>query len=214
MPEENASDGAHYLRKLRDLEGKPGSIASGLGAEPPPSLTLVPAAEPHSNERRRFARYKCSGSAELKKPGTTVRTWGTFTDISLGGCYVELQATFPPDTEMELLLDLNQIRVRTTAVVRVTYPFLGMGLAFTEMSAEDRVRLEELTATLAAAAPAASPAIALPKRDDADAKLKMPFVVDAMSALKALVSHFETHNQLERGEFVTLVEQSQHYTQF
>jgi hypothetical protein len=26
---------------------------------------------------------------------STVRTWGTFTDLSVGGCYVELKATFP-----------------------------------------------------------------------------------------------------------------------
>ena len=85
---------------------------------------------------------------KLKKLGTTVRTWVTFTDIILGGGYVDPQARFPPDTEMELTLDLNVIRVHTRAVVRVTYPFLGMGLASTEMAPDERSRLEQMVGAL------------------------------------------------------------------
>jgi hypothetical protein len=46
-------------------------------------------------EKRRSPRYKCEGSAEICEDGRAVRTWATFSDISLHGCYVEAQATYP-----------------------------------------------------------------------------------------------------------------------
>ena len=46
-------------------------------------------------EKRRSTRYKCEGSAEIQEDGREVRTWATFSDISLDGCYVEAQATYP-----------------------------------------------------------------------------------------------------------------------
>jgi hypothetical protein len=51
------------------------------------------------------------------RKGDTMRTWGRFTDISRRGCYVEVQATFPPGTKMYLLLELHEYRVHTKAVV-------------------------------------------------------------------------------------------------
>jgi len=146
--------GVQYLRTLRQMEMKmsPKPATNDQNSASGPSLvTTAPAAsapESAPNERRRFTRYKCSSSAETKKLGTTVRTWVTFTDISLGGGYVELQARFPPVTEMELTLDLNVIRVHTRAVVRVTVPFLGMGLASTEMAPDERSRLEQMVGAL------------------------------------------------------------------
>jgi hypothetical protein len=215
MPKENLSNnGLDYLRRLRELEGKACPAPASFIAQAAPGPAFAETPDPGLNERRRYARHKCSGSAELHKQGTTVRTWGAFTDISLGGCYVELQATFPPENVMELVLDLNQVRVRTMAVVRVTYPFLGMGLAFTEMAAEDRARLEEMLGTLAETKTAASSPVAPPASGSPDIKLKMPFVADAMSALKALVHHFETQSQLSRDEFIILLEHSQTYSQF
>ncbi|HYL16905.1 MAG TPA: PilZ domain-containing protein [Terriglobales bacterium] len=69
------------------------------------------------DERRHYARYRCAGSVQLRTQGDTMRTWGTFTDISRRGCYVEVQATFPPGTKMYLLLELHEYRVHTKAVV-------------------------------------------------------------------------------------------------
>jgi len=118
-----------------------------------------------------------------------VRTWVTFKDISLGGGYVELQARFPPVTEMELTLDLNVIRVHTRAVVRVTYPFLGMGLASTEMAPDERSRLEQMLGALGGTVTSPAALRAMPRSDEA-VKLKMPFVVDAMFSAEGARSSF------------------------
>ena len=53
-----------------------------------------------------------------------------------------MPATFPPETEMELVLELNGLRVQVKAIVRITYPFWGMGLAFTAISDEGGLGLE------------------------------------------------------------------------
>jgi hypothetical protein len=57
-------------------------------------------------------------------------TWETFTDISLHGCYVEAQATYPVGTVLQIKLEANGVKVEITGNVRVSYPYLGMGIAF------------------------------------------------------------------------------------
>ncbi len=42
-----------------------------------------------TQERRHSARVKCSISAELRAPGQPV-IWGKVSDLSLGGCFVEM----------------------------------------------------------------------------------------------------------------------------
>ena len=59
--------------------------------------------------------------------------WGTLTDISLHGCYVEMNATFPVDTKVDLVLKSFGIRIHTPGRVRATYPSLGMGICFAEI---------------------------------------------------------------------------------
>ena len=81
-------------------------------------------------------RYKCEGSAELREEGCDVRTWATFSDISLHGCYVEAQATYPANTILHMKLEANGVRVETNGNVRVSYPYLGMGIAFLDTSEE------------------------------------------------------------------------------
>ncbi|HEY1272866.1 MAG TPA: PilZ domain-containing protein [Terriglobales bacterium] len=205
LPEETA---ARYLNGLRSQDGQP---AEGPPASPVSSTYGSP--EPPVSERRRHPRYRCSGSAQLRKKTSTVHTWGTFTDISLGGCYIEMQATFPPDTEMELVLELNGARVEMQAVVRVTYPFLGMGLAFTGISDPERVHLEEMIATLAA--PPISPQLG-PRvergSDSSGHEIVLPVIVDAASALNTLIKFFQKADRMTRGEFLDLIRQSQPFS--
>lgn len=111
MSAENS--GADYLRRLK--QDQAGGLATS--AEPVIALPLAPAVEP---ERRRSPRYKCEGSAEFRVGGTNVRTWGTFTDLSLNGCYVEMTATFPVGAMVDLGLELNGLRAEVRGEVRVS----------------------------------------------------------------------------------------------
>jgi hypothetical protein len=70
----------------------------------------------------------------LREEGCDVRTWSTFTDISLNGCYVEAQATYPAGTLLHMKLESNGIRVEIKGKVRISYPYLGMGIAFEDLA--------------------------------------------------------------------------------
>ena len=47
--------------------------------------------------------------------------------MSLHGCYVEAQATYPAGTTLHMKLEASGVRLETKGNVRVTYPYLGMG---------------------------------------------------------------------------------------
>ena len=140
---QRADDGADHLRRMKDQSSQPSPrIAEAVSASSEHSELLG------GKERRRSPRFRCSGSAEFRLEGSDVRMWGTLSDVSLHGCYVEMNNTFPADTRVNLLLEVLGVRAQMRAVVRVSYPFLGMGLCFSEIEPEQQVQLEQLLATL------------------------------------------------------------------
>ena len=120
--------------------------------------TPAPARVTHAGkERRSTLRLRCSGSAEFRVEGSEVRIWGTLYDVSLHGCYIEMNNTFPVDTRVNLVLEAMGIRVQMLAVVRVSYPFLGMGLCFSEIDPGQQLQLEQMLAAVSASATTSSP---------------------------------------------------------
>jgi hypothetical protein len=160
------------------------------------------------SEKRRSPRFSCEGSAELREAGCDVRTWATFSDISLHGCYVEAQATYPANTMLHMKLDANGVRVETNGSVRVSYPYLGMGIAFVEMSEENQSRLRALLATISRATVIVGPGLAssLPASGPLEA---LPIITDPASAVRSLVEFFESRQMLMREDFLRIVRQSQ-----
>ncbi len=134
--------------------------------------------------RRIQPRYACEGSAEILREGRTA-LWATVADISLSGSYVESLTPLPPKTEVEVVLNIEGVELRSKAVVRASHAGVGMGLAFSEMSIANRSKLDEMISGFAAAqappvveakkptGPAAQDVIALARRlDDASNELK------------------------------------------
>jgi hypothetical protein len=162
--------------------------------------------KPDQNERRRAARFKCEGSAEFRVGGTDVRTWGTFTDLSVHGCHIEMTATFPVGAIVELVLGLNGFRVNVKGEVRVSYPFLGIGVAFREISSENERELQAMVRSLVTAESPANQAAA------AQAAKGHPSIVAIASpevALQAVVDFFQSHSLLSRDEFLQLLRKNQ-----
>jgi len=133
-------DGSSNLRQLKDNEA--GAVVSLPGS------AAVPQGLPTGKERRRSIRYRCSGSVDFRSEGSDVRMWGTLTDVSLHGCYVEMNTTFPVGTKVDLNLEAMGIRVRVQGTVRVSYPFLGMGIMFTEIEPGQQIQLGQVLAAL------------------------------------------------------------------
>ncbi len=159
-------------------------------------------------ERRRGIRYRCEGSADFRAEGSDVRIWGSLSDISQDGCYIEMTATFPVATIANLVLEANGIRLRLKGRVQVNYPFLGMGMRFSEVSEEQRAPLQELLDSLskpAAPHPEGSPDSEGTPAAKPPTGTSMPVIVDPSAALNAIVRFFQTEQSLTREEFLDLI---------
>ncbi len=70
------------------------------------------------------------------------------TDLSLGGCYLEISSPFPVSTRVTLSMRAAGVELRSEGVVRVMHPDKGMGVEFTQTTAEHRVLLETFLSRL------------------------------------------------------------------
>ena len=207
------NDGSAYLKALRkSTSGQPGAAAAAPARE---SVYVTSVASPAQGgetfegaEKRRSRRYKCEGSAEVREERCDVRTWATFTDVSLHGCYVEAQATYPAGTLLHMKLEVNGIRFETTGKVRISYPYLGMGIAFEDISDDNMVRLKQVLAGLS------SPSVFMGSQarmvNPATGPIEVfPPITNPEAAVAAIVGFFETGQVLMREEFVRLLKKTQ-----
>lgn len=209
------NDGVNYLRALKQtgnpLAATQAAPAQETGAEEH-SGSGATVADPGERfqgaEKRRSRRYQCEGSVEMCEDGCEVRTWATFSDIGLHGCYVEAHATYPIGTVLHMKLEANGVRVETKGSVRVSYPYLGMGVAFGEISEENRARLRELLATISRPIVIMGPGIAssLPASGPLDA---VPLIAEPGAAVQALIEFFEGRQMLMREDFLRILRKSQ-----
>jgi hypothetical protein len=182
-----------YLRRLKsDLAQtqQPVSEAKANGA----ATATEPAID--WKERRQSPRLRCSGSAEFRVAGNDVRMWGTLTDISLHGCYVEMNTTFPVGTRVDLVLKSFGIRIHTPGTVRATYRFLGMGISFNEIDIEEHQRLKQLIAALAGQKELV-PSVAA----DESAKKQSVAAADLPAFFDAIAEFYQKQQLLSREEF-------------
>jgi len=143
----------------------------------------------------------------LREEGCDVRTWSTFTDISLNGCYVEAQATYPAGTHLHMKLDANGIRLETKGKVRVSYPYLGMGIAFEEMANENACHLKQLLTSLSRSRVIMGPGVTSPHPSTGPIE-SLPAITDPEAAVRARIEFFEIHLILMRDDFVKLLKKS------
>lgn len=84
-------------------------------------------------ERRRSPRYSFVASAEITDENENVRTTSKINDLSLQGCYVELDKPFAEGTPVMLEIYTDTEFVETHATVAFREPQIGMGLHFDDM---------------------------------------------------------------------------------
>jgi hypothetical protein len=209
MPHES-NPGAAYLQALKRADTLSSDApAAASGANSDPAHASSDGAPDHRGvEKRRSPRYKCDCSIEMKEDGCDVRTWATFTDISMNGCYVEAAATYPAGNSLMLKLEANGFQVNTKGTVRVNYPYLGMGIAFTEMSQDDHARLRSLLQTVAR--PSAIRGPGMVSSESTTGPLEpVPLISDPAAAVQALIRFFEDRQMLLHDEFLQILRASQ-----
>jgi c-di-GMP-binding flagellar brake protein YcgR len=73
------------------------------------------------------------------------------TDLSLGGCYLEVSSPFPVRTRIVLAMKVAEVELRVEGVVRVMHPEVGMGVEFTQKTSEQRDHVEKFIHSLMSA---------------------------------------------------------------
>jgi hypothetical protein len=116
-------------------------IASPVGA----SATTA-----DTNNRRAQTRYSCRIGAEVYRTGTSIPNHCCLTDLSAGGCYLEVSLPFPQGSPVEILVRTYDLKLRLRGVVQASHPGYGMGLAFELKTKEEQANLKKLTDFVAA----------------------------------------------------------------
>jgi len=94
--------------------------------------------------RREQSRHSCRLGADIYRIGSSVPTRCSLSDISSGGCYVEMTSPFPPGTRVEIIVRTETMKLRTQGVVQSTHPGFGMGIQLSLKSAEDHDQVQSL----------------------------------------------------------------------
>jgi hypothetical protein len=162
--------------------------------------------EYHGVEKRRTPRYKCEGRVELYEAGCDVHTSAALTDLSLHGCYVETQATYPVGTTLAMKLNTNGRKFELSGVVRVHYPSLGMGIAFVEMTESTRSELKDLFTSISRSMMVNPAGTSLSSREPMES---VPRISDPTAAVQALLTFFKDRQMIVREDFMRVLRQSQ-----
>src|SRR5271169_6682140 len=85
-------------------------------------------------------------SPDVEKDDPPVRC--QLTDLSLGGCYLDISSPFPVSTRVTLSMRAGGIDLKTEGVVRIMHADKGMGVEFTQSTAAHRALLEKFLGLL------------------------------------------------------------------
>ena len=119
----------------------------------------------------RQTRDSCRLGAEVYHTGTSVPNHCCLTDLSSGGCYLEVPLPFPAGSSVEILVRTYEMKLRLRGTVQASHPGYGMGVAFELKTKEERENIKKFDPTYVATGddgvpPARSQSGSLPGRQD------------------------------------------------
>lgn len=98
-------------------------------------------------DRRRSPRAKCSISVELRAEGEPT-IWGKASDLSVGGCFVEMPIPLKLGSQFEITLWISGTKLKLPAAVASSAPGYGVGIKFGDVKAQDADLLRRFINTL------------------------------------------------------------------
>lgn len=111
---------------------------------PPPILDIH---LPKIAEQRKHPRIKCDNSVELHtQEGASF--WAKITDLSVGGCYVEMAIPLQKGTRVKVGIWVGENKVRVDGEVAYSAPGLGVGVRFINISKADVERIRQFLGTV------------------------------------------------------------------
>jgi hypothetical protein len=121
----------------------------------------IPRRELTRRLRREFARYQFHVKAEILWQSQKV--WGTVTDVSRGGLFIEIEHAPCMGAHFTAHLALNE-PLRLGCVVRRVVPDLGVGVSLS-IPEQSRKRFQALLLALSAGADPATTSVKIPKTE-------------------------------------------------
>jgi hypothetical protein len=110
--------------------------------------SVTPAAQParkkRANEKRGHDRYECSGAAAVRSQGSKFPVNGLIKDISEGGIYIEMTSPLPVNAPVVIKATVDGVVLEGEGVVCTSYPMVGMGVRFQNLSRESQERLAKI----------------------------------------------------------------------
>ncbi len=129
---------------------------SDSGKLPTPKADLVSSkgdSKPgDAGNRRGERRFACKLGAEVYRLGASVPNRCTLSDVSEGGCYVEMPTPFTGQTGVEIIIRTKDMKLKIRGQVQATHPGFGMGVRFMFRDAAEQEEVLRLLATVAAGA--------------------------------------------------------------
>ncbi|HLQ78522.1 MAG TPA: PilZ domain-containing protein, partial [Terriglobia bacterium] len=101
------------------------------------------------SNRRGERRFPCKMGAEVYRLGSNVPNRCTLSDISEGGCYVEMPSPLTGQTGVEIVIRTAEMKVKIQGQVLAVHPGFGMGVRFMFDNDDEREEVLRLLALLA-----------------------------------------------------------------
>ena len=123
-------------------------------------------------------------------------------DLSSGGCYVEINTPFPAGTRVVLSMRVAKVAVRAEGLVRVMHPEIGMGIEFTQQTTEQRDQVEKFIRELMDARGAMPDLLVEPEELDTEAARNVPLARED-EVEDPLLELFRNHSTLPVDAFLS-----------
>ena len=104
----------------------------------------------NAGNRRGELRFACKLGAEVYLLGSNVPNRCILSDISEGGCYVEMPSPLSGESGVEILVRTTDTKFKIRGQVLATHPGFGMGVRFTFRDSVEREEILRLLAVLSA----------------------------------------------------------------
>jgi hypothetical protein len=102
-----------------------------------------------SSNRRGERRFACKLGAEVYRLGSNVPNRCALSDVSEGGCYVEMPSPLTGQTGVEIVVRTTEMKLKIRGQVLAVHPGFGMGVRFMFDSDDEREEVLRLLALLA-----------------------------------------------------------------
>src|SRR5258705_7384204 len=111
---------------------------------PTPSDSGIARLRSSPGNRRTQSRHACRLGADVYRLGVPVPHRCSLSDISSGGCYVEMPTPLLAGTRIEIVVRTNDTKLRVQGVVQTVHPGFGMGVQLVLKTAEHHDHVQSL----------------------------------------------------------------------